>query len=411
MNPRAFTPEGTFAAAAARLPELVALGVDIVWIMPIHPVGVAGRKGPLGSPYAIRDDGAVDPMFGTADDFRRLVDAAHGNGLHLILDAVLNHSAPDHRSLTAHPDRIMRDARGRPTRRVRAWSDVADRNFAAPGLAEELIDTLMRWHDDFGVDGFRCDVAGMVPMEFWRRLRARLLESGRDHFLLAEWDDPELHRHAFPATYDWEWYRAARMVVSGRRSASDLARIFERRFSTFPAGAVPLRFVENHDEPRAPRRFGAAAPALTLMAALSGGAFLLHNGQEIGAIRRPDLFDRDPIDWSIAKAEATRDFVTQLLAWRRRARGMSPPEAIGSGERLPPGLVGFERVKQAAVAGEVPSLSRLVVVANLSGQFREWPDTLRAAVDGKKVAFATTPQTGDVPRGVLPPRSASLYTS
>ena len=158
--------------------------------LPIHPIGVEARKGTRGSPYAVRDYRAVDPALGTLDDLRRLVDAAHARGLRVIIDFVANHAAPDHVLAGRHPEWLARDGRGRAARRVREWTDVADWRFDAEGAAEYLAESAAYWVREAGIDGYRCDVAGMVPRALWSEVHRRLAAIRPDHFMLAEWQDP-----------------------------------------------------------------------------------------------------------------------------------------------------------------------------------------------------------------------------
>jgi glycosidase len=325
---------------AERVGEIAALGAHILWLLPIHPIGVAARKGRSGSPYAIRDYRAVNPEYGTMDDLVHLVGAAHGAGLKVILDCVLNHGAPDHVERARHPDWFARDRRGRPTRRVADWHDVVDWDFSAPGLEAHLLDAVAFWVREAGIDGYRCDVAGMVPASFWRAARTRLAAIRPDFLLLAEWDDPGIHRTGFHASYDWELYRAMRRVVRGDRPAHVLADIVARRARTFPDHAMPLRFVENHDELRAPQRLGAAARPLAAFAALAGGLFLVYNGQEVGARHRPNLFEVDPIEWAPPGASAERAWWRALLAERAGLATHGPAEVVATGH---PDLAAYRR--------------------------------------------------------------------
>lgn len=329
IHPRAFSREGTFDAIRPHLGRIRALGADAIWLLPIHPVGIRGRKGPLGSPYAVRDYLAVNPEYGTEEEFRRLVDEAHAAGLRVIIDLVANHAALDHPEPAGAW--FHRDGRGRRTRRVRGWSDVADWNHQAPGARAHLLSAMEHWVRAFGIDGYRCDVAGMVPAEFWIEARHLLLSAYPDHLLLAEWDDPALHRTAFHVTYDWELYRGLHAAARGRRPAATLADILARRQAHFPAGAEALRFVENHDEPRAARRFGRAARGATLFTALAGGLFLIYNGQESGATRRPGLFNREPIDWNAPGAGAWAAFWRELQDLRGCVRHFGPPQPVDAG--------------------------------------------------------------------------------
>lgn len=399
--PRAFSAPGTLDGVTEKLREIRALGADILWLLPIHPIGKTGRKGDLGSPYAIRDYLAVNPEYGDADGLKRLVEEAHAVGLRVILDCVLNHGAPDQVKGASHPDWFARDARGRPTRRVRDWSDVVDWNFAAPGLVDHLMESVEYWVRHFDIDGYRCDVAGMVPGWFWQQASARLAAIKPDHFLLAEWDDPAIHRVGFHASYDWQLYRAMCRVTRGPRAAADLARLVARRFHDFPAGAIPMRFVENHDEPRACHRLGSAARAATLFASLSGGAFLVYNGQEVGARHRPSLFDRDPIAWEVPEAGHHREWLRTLLEFRRRVGGFSAPEAITT--NAPATLAAFRRRGP---------LGELLVVFNAGSTPVDWPSEIVRPKGEFLLAGVQDEISGSrLPGERIPSRSAMAFLS
>ncbi len=298
IYPRAFSPEGTLAAIEPRLEGIAALGATAIWLLPVHPVGREGRKGPAGSPYAVRDYRAVDPALGTVDDLRRLAAAAHALGLRVLIDFVANHAANDPVMAAGHPEWFARDAGGRPARRHADWSDVADWRHREPGATGYLVESAAYWVEEVGLDGFRCDVAGMVPGFVWQAVHDRLAAARPDHFMLAEWQDPELHRIAFHASYDWLFYRAMRDVALGKAPAGKVSAALAAWRENFPPAALPLRFLENHDEPRAAALFGPRLPAYAAAAILSGGLPLLYNGQEIGADHRPSLFEAEPIDWS-----------------------------------------------------------------------------------------------------------------
>jgi glycosidase len=394
VYPRAFSAEGTLDGVRRGLEAIRDLGASAIWLLPIHPSGRAGRKGPAGSPYAIRDYRALDPSLGSEDDFRKLVDEAHALGLRVIMDLVLNHAALDHPLGLAGG--FHRDSRGRLTRRVHDWSDVADWNFQAPGVREHLLGAIEHWVGEFGIDGYRCDVAGMVPHDFWSEARERLLGLKPDHFLLAEWDDPELHRVAFHATYDWELYRALVASVRGV-PAGRLSGILERRQSLFPSDAQPLRFVENHDEPRARRRFRGAAAAVTAFTALSGGVFLVYNGQETGAVHRPDLFGRDPIEWNKPGASCERQQLSALLKVRSdQGEGGHLTAITLAGDSR---IVSYQRTWTDR---------RLVVTLNLSGHFVSLPDAVQERIaTGVQV---WPPNASPHQADALAPRSAMAWS-
>ncbi len=358
IYPRAFSPEGTLAAILPQLGRIAELGASALWLLPIHPIGVEGRKGTRGSPYAVRDYRAVDPALGTLDDLRRLVDAAHARGLRVIIDFVANHAAPDHVLAGRHPEWLARDGRGRAARRVREWTDVADWRFDAEGVAEYLAESAAYWVREAGIDGYRCDVAGMVPRALWSEVHRRLTAIRPDHFMLAEWQDPELHTIAFHASYDWALYRAVRDTVQGRAKASAVRDALRLWTDNFPSRALPLRFVENHDEPRALTSLGRThLGAAAAVAMLSGGLPLVYNGQEVGAAHRPSLFEAEPIVWS-AVDSSSGDMVRALLTLRRN-------DPWGVGPAVP---IETEAPESVAAFARNGVTHRGVVIANLGGR-------------------------------------------
>jgi glycosidase len=216
INTRQFTPEGTFRAARAELPRLKELGVDILWLMPVHEIGVQNRKGTLGSPYSVRDYYSVNPEFGTMEDLRAFVDEGHAQGMHVILDWVANHTAWDNPLVTEHPDWYDRDWKGEyhPTPWW-DWSDIIDLDYDQPGLRRYMTEAMVYWVREAGIDGFRADVAGYVPLDFWENVR-RELDAIKPVFMLAEWDQRDVHARAFDATYAWGWNNALHDVTMGR---------------------------------------------------------------------------------------------------------------------------------------------------------------------------------------------------
>lgn len=308
VNVRQYTPERTFAAFARSLPRLKRLGVDILWIMPVQPIGVKNRKGSLGSYYSIRDYTAINPEFGNEADFRRMVDAAHAQGMKVILDWVANHTAFDHRWVTAHPDWYVhrpdgtisnaRDNEGHET----DWTDVAELDYDQPAMRREMIHDMRWWLDRAGVDGFRCDVAGGVPMDFWIQARAALRTSRPDLFMLAEAEDPQSHA-AFDMTYGWELHHLMNDIAQGKRTTADLDRYFARQDSAYPRGAYRMYFTSNHDENSWSgsefERMGANhLPGYVIDATAQNGMPLLYTGQEASMHKRLRFFDKDTVDWS-----------------------------------------------------------------------------------------------------------------
>ena len=304
-----FTAEGTFRAAAARLPELKELGVTVVWLMPIHPTGVEGRKEDLGSPYAVRDFYGVNPDLGTEADFRAFVDAAHAQGLRVLLDLVANHTSPDNAWTAEHPDWYTRDADGRlitpvsPEGEPTDWTDVVDLDYSNAALRAEMTEVMRYWVREFDVDGYRCDVAGWVPYDFWAQA-IPAVRAVKPVLMLAEHADPAIHRAGFDLSYAWPEYARMKEVWDGA-PAAELAALVREVEAELPAGARRLRFTTNHDETAwdqpPPAIFGgqAGAQAAFVAAVALPGDPLVYNGQELGVEEPVPFFSRTPYDWSL----------------------------------------------------------------------------------------------------------------
>jgi glycosidase len=308
VNVRQYTPEGTFAALQRHLPRLDSLGVDILWLMPVQPIGIKNRKGSLGSYYSIRDYTAINPEHGTEADFKRFVDAAHARGMRVILDWVANHTAHDHAWITEHPDwhdrapdgRVLnaRDNEGRET----DWTDVAELNYASADMRRAMIAEMRWWLDEMGIDGFRADVAGGVPMDFWMQARNALAAVKPDIFLLAEAESPQMHA-AFHMTYGWELHHLLNQIVRGEKATDELDRYFARQDSAYGRGAMRMYFTSNHDENSWNgtefERMGANhLAAFVLSATAQNGMPLLYTGQEVSMNKRLRFFEKDTVDWS-----------------------------------------------------------------------------------------------------------------
>jgi glycosidase len=321
VNVRQYTPEGTFTAFQQHLPRLKRLGVDILWLMPVQPIGHQNRKGSLGSYYAIADYTAVNPEHGTEADFRRLVDAAHAQGMRVILDWVANHTAHDHEWIAAHPDWYVhradgtisnaRDNEGRET----DWTDVAELDYDNPAMRQAMIGEMRWWIERMGIDGFRCDVAGGVPMDFWLQARTALRAVKPDLFLLAEAESPEMHQ-AFDMTYGWELHHLLNDIAQAKKTTDELDRYFARDDSAYGRGAYRMYFTSNHDENSWAgtefERMGANhQPAFVLAATARNGMPLLYTGQEASLNRRLRFFDKDTVSWS---GPSLADFYAALFA-------------------------------------------------------------------------------------------------
>lgn len=298
--PRDFSPAGNLNGVTARLGDLKNLGVTIVWLMPVHPIGEKGRKGGYGSPYSIKDYYAIDPDYGTVDDLKHLVSEAHRRGMKVIMDLVANHTAWDS-VMMAHPEFYKHDNSGKIIPPVPEWTDVAGLNYANQELRKYMIAMLKYWIQTCDVDGFRCDVASMVPTDFWEQARAELEKVKPDVMMLAEASKPDLLVKAFDIDYSWPLLATVNDVMLHGASAANIRKSWEESCHQFPKGALHMRISDDHDEPRAVARYGlrGALAASALMFTLDGVP-LIYNGMEVGDATEsgdPALFDKLTIFW------------------------------------------------------------------------------------------------------------------
>lgn len=301
VNVRQFSAEGTFAAVERQLERIKALNVDILWLMPVHPIGEQNRKGTLGSPYSVRDYYGVNPEFGTLDDLKHLIARAHALGLKVILDWVPNHTAWDNPLTTQHPDWYQRDWKGafRPTPWF-DWADIINLDYRSPGLRRYMTEVMKYWVRDVGIDGYRCDVAGFIPLDFWNNLR-RELDAIKPVFLLAEWESRDLHAEAFDMTYAWQWYEEVHKICTGKAGVGALFNYYAWNEGFYPEDIMRMTFVSNHDknawDGTEYEQFGAGLGAAIVLSVVSEGTPLLYNGQEAGNTKRLKFFEKDPIQW------------------------------------------------------------------------------------------------------------------
>ena len=301
INTRQFTDDGTLRAAEAHLPRLRDLGVTILWLMPVNPIGELNRKGPLGSPYAVRDYLAVNPELGTLDDLRHFVAAAHELGLYVILDWVANHTAWDNPLVEEHPEWYARDWKGDLTPTPWwDWDDIIDLDYSNQELRAYMADAMAYWVREVDVDGYRCDVAGFVPTDFWEEVRGEL-DAIKPVFMLAEWEARDLHAKAFDMTYAWSWNEALHHIAVGKADVEALRVYYAWNDSAYPRDIMRMLFVSNHDknawEGTEYEMFGDALEAAIVLSVVSAGMPLIYNGQEAGNDKRLEFFERDPIVW------------------------------------------------------------------------------------------------------------------
>ncbi len=324
VNVRQFTPEGTFNAFAEHLPRLKEMGVDILWFMPVTPIGEENRKGTLGSYYSVKDYTAINPEFGTMEDFKNLVETIHEMGMYVIIDWVANHTAWDHSWTETNPEFYYRDEQGNLTPpHDTDWSDVIQLDYTNRELWDAMVAEMTFWLEEVNIDGFRCDVAYMVPTDFWNYARSSL-DSIKPVFMLAEADHPELMQQAFNAGYSWTSHHAMNSIARGDEDVSVLDKyFFEEKQGDYPVGAYKIHFIDNHDENSwagtVDDRLGEGHEAFAVLIATVNGMPLLYNGQEAGLDKMLEFFEKDQIDWSDLEYE---DFYQKLLSLKHSNRAL-----------------------------------------------------------------------------------------
>ncbi len=301
VNLRQYTPEGTFKAFEAHLPRLKEMGIDIIWLMPIHPIGVEKRKGTLGSYYSVKDYYGVNPEFGTKEEFKALVAKIHAMGMHVILDWVANHSAWDNDLVKNHPEWYTKTASGnfQPTPWY-DWEDIIDFDYEQPGIREYMTNAMKYWVKETNIDGYRCDVAGFMPIDFWENLRTEL-DQIKPVFMLAEWESRDLHKKAFDMTYSWSLWDKMHAAAKDGKGISGLIEYMAHDVSTFPKDGYRMTFTDNHDknswEGNQYSNFGDALEASIILAGTVNGMPLVYSGQEAGLNRSLKFFEKDEIIW------------------------------------------------------------------------------------------------------------------
>ncbi len=348
MNVRQYTPEGTFAAAAEHLPRLKEMGVDIVWLMPIYPIGVLERKGTLGSYYAISDYCATNPEFGTLEEFDAFLAKAHDLGLRVILDWVANHTSPDAKWInTEAADWYVRDENGKTIVQY-DWTDIAKLNYDNHDMRAAM-ERSMRFWLERGLDGFRCDMACEVPFDFWQTTIPSLRKDFPHIYMLAEGEHTELHTNSFDASYAWELHHLLNAIAKGEKGVAELKEYIAKDAATYPKEAFRLMFTSNHDENSWAgtefERMGNAAKVMAVLTfTLPNGQPLIYTGQEMGWNKRFEFFEKDHIPaW---EQNEYADFYKSLIALRHNNAALAAGEkggAIRYIEDVPEGVFAFTR--------------------------------------------------------------------
>jgi glycosidase len=302
--PRQYSNKGDFNSITKDLDRLRDLGVTVLWLMPIHPIGQAKKKGTIGSPYAVRDFYAINPDYGTSDDLKRLIGEAQKHGMKVIIDIVANHTSWDSVMMKSKGFHTTNE-KGEVIPPVPDWADVADLNYDNPELRKYMIEMLKFWMREYNLDGFRCDVAGFVPTDFWEKAREEVDKIKKDTIWLAEWESPDLLVKAFDLDYSWENHSALTQILQGNKPASEIQRVWREQRTKFPKNSLRMRFSDNHDEERAIARFGEkGALAGQALAFTLDGVPMFYNGMEVGDTTEsgaPALFEKLPVFWQIAE--------------------------------------------------------------------------------------------------------------
>lgn len=321
VNLRQYSREGTFKAFEKHLPRLKNMGVEILWFMPVTPIGIEGRKmtrADLGSYYAVRNYKAVNKEFGTMNDWKALVKRAHKMGFKVITDWVANHSSPDNPWVKKHNDFYVKDKNGTIIPANPDWTDTRKLNFDNRELRDSMIDAMKFWLKETNIDGFRCDVAGDVPTDFWKECIAELKKEA-DVFMLAEGEKLELHSAGFDATYTWTMMRAMADVYARRATLAVFDSILNHNIASFPKDAFRLYFTTNHDENSWNgtefEKYGNAYKAFAVLTqTMYQSVPLIYSGQELPNKRRLKFFVKDPIRWGTYDMAP---FYTRLLQLRK----------------------------------------------------------------------------------------------
>lgn len=394
LNIRQFTEEGTFSAAVERLPFLRSIGVDAIWLMPIYPIGVQGRKGTLGSYYSIRDYMAVNEEFGTEEDFRTFVTVAHSLGLKVLLDWVANHTARDARWVMERPvDWYERDDSGEPLVPW-DWTDTAKLNYANHDVWRGEIEAMRYWVEKFQIDGFRADMAMLVPIEFWQEAAAELHSIKSDIFMLAEAEEDNLFDAAFNMSYQWNVHHIMCDIAKGARRVWDMRNAIHSERAKYPREAMRMSFTSNHDENSwsgsEQSRFGAALEVMRAMTFLMPSTMpLIYTGEEVGYDHSFEFFERDPIPREAYRENRTTELYRRLIALKHGERALDGGERGGE-------IIEIENNAKDCMMTFVREVegSRVVAIMNLSPYTIHadfctgiYADTYRDAITGERVVL------------------------
>ena len=329
VNIRQYSAEGSFNAFAESLPRLKDMGVEVLWIMPVYPIGNINRKGNLGSYYSIADFKGINPEFGTAADFKNLVQLAHNLGMKVIIDWVANHAAWDHIWTKDHPEYFVQDEEGN-FKAPYDWTDVIQIDHSNAAEQDAMIDAMQYWVTQFDIDGFRADLAHLTPLTFWKKARTAIEPLKPNLFWLAESEEIEYHQ-VFDATFTWEWMHTTEKYYKGKTGFNSLYDVLAKYDASFPEQAHRMYFTSNHDENTwngtSFEKYGDMLKCLSVFSCTWNGIPLIYSGEELPNTKRLAFFEKDAIVWT-AKMEL-HDFYKTLLTLRKNNPALrSADEAV-----------------------------------------------------------------------------------
>jgi len=382
VNIRQYTPEGTFKAFEKHLPRLKEMGVDILWLMPINPIGEKNRKGSLGDYYAISNYMAVNPEFGTEEDLKALVSEAHKLDMHVIIDWVANHTSRDNVWIKDHSDWYTKDSVGNIAVPAGTdWDDTADLNYDKPQMRKAMIDAMSYWITSTNIDGFRCDVAGMIPLTFWIHARKAIDDIKSDCFFLADDGEPKIHQ-AFDMTYDWKLKDIINDIAKGEKNVTDLIKQIESESKKFKKEDLRMQFITNHDintwdGSEYERLPTASVNAFTVLTYTLPGIPLTYTGQEEPIAKRLRFFDKDTVGF---ENYARKDLITKLNRMRVDNKAFTytgyTEGFLGLRNTNPKTILSFVRQKRKNLVACVFNFSAkeqtFKITDNITGEFRTY---------------------------------------
>lgn len=326
VNIRQYTEEGSFGAFMKHIPRLRDMGIDVLWLMPVTPISIEKRQGTFGSYYAASSYVDIDPAYGTKQDFIQLIKMAHENEMKVIIDWVANHTGYDHQWTLKNPEWYKKDKDGNFTE-LYGWVDVIDLDYEIPEMRMEMINSMKYWIKEFDIDGFRCDMARTVPLNFWLEARAEC-DALKDLLWLAECEIKEYHE-TFDLTYGWEAMRAFVKMMKGEMTLEEIKPVLTS-YACYPTGARKLLFTSNHDENTYEgteyERYKSSVHAFAVFTCTWPGIPLIYSGQELPNMKRLYFFEKDFIEWE--SKIGLHDFYKTLLALRKKNKALQENASV-----------------------------------------------------------------------------------